>query len=157
MVQQVNSVTQSCEICGQIKISKRREPYGIRPVPQRPFSEVSLDHKVLDNGWYCLVILDILSRYPDVAFVKNTSFEALREPLIKYFSYFQTPLIIRTDNGPPFSSDKFKKFAQEQGFRHHLIIPISPIANSEVERVMGTITKAYQMSKILNNGQWRNV
>ena len=38
MVQQVNSVTQSCVICGQIKISKRQEPYWLRPVPQKDCS-----------------------------------------------------------------------------------------------------------------------
>ena len=69
MVPQISSVTQTCKICGQTKISKRREPYGLRPVPSRPFSEISVDHKSLDNGWYVLVILDVLSRYPDVAFV----------------------------------------------------------------------------------------
>ena len=86
MNSQVESVTKTCELCQQTNISKRKEPYGLRPVPQQPFSEVSVDHKSLDNGYYCLVILDIHSRYPDVAFVKSTSFEANKEPLLKYFS-----------------------------------------------------------------------
>ena len=155
MNSQVESVTKTCELCQQTNISKRKEPYGLRPVPQQPFSEVSVDHKSLDNGYYCLVILDIHSRYPDVAFVKSTSFEANKEPLLKYFSYFQTPLIIRSDNGSPWNSVKFKEFSQIQGFKHDLVTPRSPIANSEVERVMYTISKAYSRSKILKNGLWR--
>ena len=114
-----------------------------------------MDHKTLDNGWYVLVILDIFSRYPDVAFVKSTSFEATREPLIKYFSYFSTPLVVRSDNGPPFSSEKFHQFSIEQNFQHDLHTPRSPQANAEVERVMATIGSAYQRAKISNPSKWR--
>ena len=99
--------------------------------------------------------MDILSRYPDVAFVRSTSFEANKEPLLKYFSYFQTPLILRSDNGAPWNSEKFKEFARQQNFKHDLVTPRSPIANNEVERVMQTISKAYERSKILKDGQWR--
>ena len=72
MAAQVASVALTCDLCEQTKLSKRREPYGLRPVPKKPFSEISVDHKALDNGTYVLVILDILSRYPDVAFVRST-------------------------------------------------------------------------------------
>ena len=104
--------------------------------PKKPFSEISVDHKALDNGIYVLVIMDILSRYPDVAFVRSTSFEANKEPLLKVFSYFQTPLILRSDNGAPWNSEKFKEFARQQNFKHDLVTPRSHIANREVERVM---------------------
>ena len=80
--------------------------------------------------------MDILSRYPDVAFVRSTSFEANKEPLLKYFSYFQTQLILRSDNGSPWNSEKFKEFARQQNFKHDLVTPRSHIANREVKRVM---------------------
>ena len=82
---------------------------------------------------------------------KSTSFESNKEPLLKYFSYFQTPLILRSDNGAPWCSDKFREFAEQQGFKHNLVTPRSPIANSEVERVMACIGKAYERSKILKS------
>ena len=156
LVAQVNAVVQSCTLCQQTKLSKRREPYGIRPTPTKPFTEISVDHKgPLDNGYYVLVILDILSRYPDVAFVKSTSFEATREPLLKYFAYFRTPLILRSDNGPPWNSEKFREFAKECNFHHDLVTPRSPIANAEVERVMATVGIAYERAKIINPATWR--
>ena len=156
LVKQVNAVVQSCTICQQTKLSKRKEPYGLRPTPIRPFSEISVDHKgPLDNGYYVLVILDILSRYPDVAFVKSTSFEATREPLLKYFAYFKTPLVLRSDNGPPWNSEAFAQFSKEQNFKHDLITPRSPIANAEVERLMATIGIAYERAKIISPALWR--
>ena len=155
MYAQVHAITQSCPLCQRTNISKRKEPYGFRPLPARPFSEISIDHKTLDNGWYVLVILDIFSRYPDVAFVKSTSFEATREPLLKYFSYFSTPLIVRSDNGSPFGSERFREFSIEQNFQHQLHTPRSPQANSEVERVMQTIGTAYERAKIRDKSKWR--
>ena len=87
--------------------------------------------------------------------MRSTSFEANKEPLLKYFSYFQIPLILRSDNGAPWNSEKFKEFARQQNFKHDLVTPRSPIASSEVKRVMQTISKAYERSKILKDGQWR--
>jgi len=157
LVKQVNAVVQACALCQQTKLSRRKEPYGLRPTPIRPFSEISVDHKgPLDNGYYVLVILDILSRYPDVAFVKSTSFEATREPLLKYFAYFKTPLVLRSDNGPPWSSEDFALFSKEQNFKHDLVTPRSPIANAEVERLMATIGIAYERAKIINPATWRD-
>ena len=31
------------------KLSKQPEPYGLRPVPEKPFSEISVDHKALEH------------------------------------------------------------------------------------------------------------
>ena len=152
----VNSITRSCEVCQQTKLDRRREPYGIRPVPRQVFNEVSADFKgPLPNGYYVLVLLEILSRFPDVAFVTTTSLKAIREPLIKYFSIFGTSFILRTDRGPPFGSKEFEDFANEQGFKHDPVTPRSPIANSEVERVMATVGIAYARAQILNPGRWK--
>ena len=43
------AIAKSCPLCQWTKLSKRKEPYGFRPLPARPFSEISLDHKTLDN------------------------------------------------------------------------------------------------------------
>ena len=88
------------------------------------------------------VILKILGRYPNVAFVKSNGFKANKEPILRYFLNFQLPLIVYSDNGAHWNSDKFPQFAQELCFRHDLITLRSASANAEVERVMGTISKA---------------
>ena len=90
MIARINAVVGACEICQQTKKAKRKEPLGLRPTPTKPFEEVSLDHKNLPNGWFCLVILDILSRFPNLAFVKSTSFEANKEALEQFFSVFHS-------------------------------------------------------------------
>jgi len=50
---------------------------------------------------------------------------------------------------------KSLKSLPNNNFKHDLITPRSPIANSEVKRVMQTISKAYERGKILKDGLWR--
>ena len=155
MFPQVKAVTSSCEICQQTKLDQRMEPYGIRPTPKRPMEEVTMDHKGPVKGSYVLVFLDIFSRFIDIAFVNSTSMAATREPMLKYFSIFSTPLQIRTDNGPPFSSQEFTDFSHEQGFVHHSNTELSPIANAEIERLMKVIGSAIQRADVLHPGKWK--
>ena len=83
MHKQIDAITKSCPECQPIKLDYRKEPYGIRPLPTRPFSEIAIDYKNLPNGMYCLVFIDLLTRMPDVAFTTSTSFEATKLYLIK--------------------------------------------------------------------------
>ena len=53
-----------------------------------------------------------------------------------------------TDNGPPFSGQEFKQFAEEEGFRHHRITPLHPRANGEAESFMRMVNKTEQIAKM---------
>ena len=54
---------------------------------------------------------------------------------------FGTPEIVKSDNGPPFQSEEFMKFADTVGFKHRKTTPLWPRANGEVERFVQTIKK----------------
>ena len=149
MYYHVQAVTSTCHICQLTKVGKRKEPYGIPLIPNRPFQHISLDYKSLSNGTYVLVFMCILTRYPDVAFTTSTSYEAARLPIMRYFARYGTCIELKSDSGPPFQSDEFAKFALEQGFKHTRVIVRHPQSNSEVERLMATIDIAYQRAKLL--------
>jgi hypothetical protein len=62
--------------------------------------------------------------------------------LDKTFSIFGIPKELKSDNGPPFNSQEFRKFADNMRFKHRKITPLWPRANKECERFMKTIGKA---------------
>ena len=95
--------------------------------------------------------MELLSRFPDVAFVTTTSMQAIRVPLIKYFATYGVPLKLHTDNGPPMNSLNWKLFAKEQGFIAKFSTPKHPEANSVCERIMTTIDQAYQRSQLMKS------
>ena len=52
----------------------------------------------------------------------------------KYFSTHGMPVIMKSDNGPPFNGSKMKEFAKQSGYTHRIIAPEWPRANGECER-----------------------
>jgi transposase InsO family protein len=63
------------------------------------------------NGEYALVMTDQYSRYPEVEFIRSTSNRPVQKKLKKIFSTFGVPKRVQTDNGPPFNSNEFQRFA----------------------------------------------
>ena len=59
----------------------------------------------------------------------------------RIFSTHGIPCIVRSDNGPPFTSDEIKKYIEENGIKH-CKTPLWPQANSEAENFMKPLTKA---------------
>ncbi|PIK39686.1 hypothetical protein BSL78_23476 [Apostichopus japonicus] len=109
-------------------------------LPTHPWKEVSIDFSDLPTGEHLLVIIDDYSRFPVVEILTSTSSKAV-STFGSHFALFGIPEVVRTDNGPPFNSEYFMKFAQYLGFRHRRITPRWPQANGEVERFMRVLKK----------------
>ena len=50
--------------------------------------------------------------------------------------------IVRSDHGPPFTSDEIKRYMEENSIKHCRSTPLWPQANSKVENFMKPLTKA---------------
>ena len=94
------------------------------------------------NGKYLLVVIDEYSRYPVVEPVRSTSAQSTIRKLDEMFALFGIPLILKTDNGPPFQSEEFRRFCRTLGIKHRRITPLHPQANGTAERFMRTLGKA---------------
>ena len=104
--------------------------------------EVSVDFKVLPNSEYLLVITDDYSRYPIVEIITSAAAKVVIPVIDKVFAEFGVPHTLKSDNGSPFQSDDFAKFANYFGFKHRRITPYWPRANAECERFMKTLGKS---------------
>ena len=111
-------------------------------LPDAPWQQVSVDFGNMPSGIYLLVVGDDYSRYPVVELVTSTSAHTTIRALDKIFATFRVPETVRSDNGPPFNSAEFRRFANYLGFKHRKVTPYWPRANGQVERVMRTLKKA---------------
>lgn len=138
----MKSTVEVCESCHQLQPSQQQEPYRCDDHPKWPFESVSADFFQV-AGKSFLVITDRLSGWPVVV---PCSWDTTSARAIQMFcSYFQevgVPLRLRTDSGPPFSSNDFKQFAECWGVQHiitkpskHLIIKMAPTGNLECEKI----------------------
>ena len=89
-----------------------------------------------------LVVIDAYSRFPEVEIVKSTSAATTIPKLEHIFSTHGIPTVLCSDNGPPFTSHKFKAYTKENGIKHRKITPLWPQANSQAESFMKSLTKA---------------
>ena len=143
----------ACLPCQIVTPIYTREPLQMSVLPDNPFDEVSVDFASV-NGETLLLLVDDYSRFPFVEPVSSTSASAVIPKLDKLFATFGTPLVVRTDNGPPFNGDEFVKFSQVLGFKHRKVTPLWPRANGEVERFVKTLKKYIKAAKTAGKN-WR--
>jgi hypothetical protein len=146
MDQMTENKVKACLPCQIVTPIYTRELLQMSVLPDNPFDEVSVDFASV-NGETLPLLVDDYSRFPFVEPVSSTSASAVIPKLDKLFATFGTPLVVRTDNGPPFSGDKFVKFSHVLGFKHRKVTPLWPRANGEVERFVKTLKKYIKAAK----------
>ena len=72
---------------------------------------------------------------------------------MKIFATYGIPRKIQSDNGPPFNSEDFRRFAEEEGFNHETVTPLHPRANGEAESFMRVINKTEQITALQSRGK----
>jgi len=146
---QVEKMMAGCLACQANGEKQRLEPMRPSPMPEGPWLEVSADfYGPMDDGVYWMVNYCDYSRYVLVHKIKSTAMEYVQPVLVELFTMFGTPKIYKTDNGPPFMSHMFDKFAEEWGFKHRKVTPLWPRANGGAESVMPKLGKVVRTCEV---------
>ena len=146
----VQKLVLRCIPCQAVTREYNREPLRMTPLPLGPWKNVSVDFAGPFGKRMALVLWDQYSRTPVVEFVSSTSAECAVPMMENIFCTYGVPEEIKSDNGPPFNSRKFKEFANEQGFRHRKVTPGWAEANGDVERFMRVVKKSAKVAKLEN-------
>ena len=76
----------------------------------------------------------------------STTSSAVISALKAAFSRHGIPEVVRSDNGPQYSSHDFAKFAETYGFKHLTSSPLFPQSNGQAERAVGTVKRMLERS-----------
>jgi transposase InsO family protein len=141
-----NHIRQMIKSCGTCAETRRNpaEPLQCEPSPERPWQSVSADFFHFRGKDYLLAV-DSFSRFPEVM-ISNHRAESVITLMKSIFARHGIPEILRTDNGPPFSSREFRQFASDWTFRHVTSSPCYPQGNGLIERHVQTIKQMLQKS-----------
>ena len=145
ITEQVSRMIQQCPVCTK-EAQPRREPLLPSPLPQYPWHTVGTDLFELKGNHY-LAIVDYFSRYPEVIKLTTTTSTGVIKALQSVFSRHGIPEIIRSDNGPQYSSHEFSQFANSYGFSHMTSSPHYPQSNGQAERTVQTVKRLLKRSK----------
>ena len=86
-------------------------------MPNLPREKVGVDLFVLDRQSF-LIAVDYYSGYFEVQDLSNTTSTRVITVLKAWFSRYDIPVTVISDNGPPFNSADFKTFSKEWDFHH---------------------------------------
>ncbi|KAI8514170.1 hypothetical protein Bbelb_084940 [Branchiostoma belcheri] len=151
----VNEALKGCLACQATTKTPTAVPLQPTVMPEHPWSELCADFwGPLPSGDYLLVVIDEHSRYPVVEHLRSTSAQAVIPVLDKIFAMFGTPEVLKTDNGPPWTSTQMKSFADYLGFHHRKVTPYWPCANGTAERFMRVLGKTVKAA-VVEGKSWK--
>ena len=149
----VDTTVSECLACQAATKTHHRDPLIPSKPPSKPWEKLSTDHfGPLPDGKHLLVVIDELSRYPEVAVVKGTSADANIPALDDMFARHGFCKRLKSDGGPPFNGNEnhsLQQYFRWAGIEHKTTISAEdPEANGLAEAFMKHCVKIYHTSII---------
>lgn len=144
MSQDIDNVVSSCQACAERLASLPKEPLMSDTDPQFPFEDASTD-LFHHNGKEYLVYADKLSGWPFVTKIgKSATATDVIRAIRGWFTQVGAPRRITSDNGPQFSSHRFKEFCRRWDIVHDPSTPHNPQANGHAEAMVKAVKRLIQ-------------
>jgi transposase InsO family protein len=138
MTKDIREMVKTCASCLEHRRNPK-EPLMGTAVPERAWWRLAMDFFEKDGHMY-LVVVDYFSRYISVHEMgESATAEATVKVLNNLFCMLGIPNSIVSDNGPQFTSEKFKEFLNKWDVQHITSSPKYPQSNGEAERAVQTV------------------
>ena len=138
MGKDIEDLISQCDICAEHHMSNPREPMTVGEILSRPWEFVSTNLFTF-HGDDHLLIVDSCSCFIEITKLTNTSSNTVIQHTKSIFARHGIPATLRSYNGPQYSSDEFKTFSNEWGFKHVTSSPYYPQANGLAEKSVQVI------------------
>ena len=140
----IEEMVQGCATCHESQPEQCREPMIPSEIPPRAWHTVGADLFSSDGSEY-LLLADYFSKFPFLRRMPAKSTSASVISLMKQvFSEQGIPQVVRTDNGPQFSSREFSEFAATYGFQHVTSSSRYPRSNGFIESQVKVVKKTLE-------------
>ena len=140
MAKDIENLITSCETCSQYQASNMKETMISDEPPTRPWESVSTDLFTRNNEDY-LLIVDSYSHFIEIARLHNTSSKLVIEHSKSVFVRHGIPRVVKSDNGPQYTCDEYRKFSEEWSFKHVTTSLYHPQANGLAEKSVQIIKR----------------
>ena len=138
------NLVKNCTSCLESAKSPIKVPLKAWDVPQRVWERVHIDFAGPVNGVFYLVIVDALSKWPEVIPLTTITTGNTIRALSGVFSRYGNPETLVSDNGTQFTSEDFKVMCESRGINHLRIAPYHPQSNGQAERFVDTLKRGFK-------------
>ena len=135
----MQQIIEECSICQEI--GKSQPLIGTtQELPSFPWHTIATD-LFYWKMMHFLIAADVFSRFILLRKLPNSTSQVVCIELSMIFTELGLPHIVKSDNGPCYSSKEFQEFLQCYGIMHQTRNPNHPRSNGFIERMVGVATK----------------
>jgi hypothetical protein len=145
MEKDIEKMITECETCLAYRPNQCKEPMKPHPIPSRPWEIVGSDI-LTRKGEDFLLVIDYLSKYPEVFKLKDKTAEGVIEGLKEIMSRHGIPETMIADN-MPFNSAAMRQFANSINMEIITSSPTYAQSNGEAERHVQNIKNMMKKSR----------
>ena len=142
--QAIDELGKSCEACQADQPNPPAAPLHPWVWPDARWTRIHIDYEGPFLGKMFLVVVDVHSKWPEVAILSTSSTQKTIDILRSLFAQYELPEQLVSDNGPQFTSKEFEQFARANGIRHIRSAPYHPASNGQVKRFIRTMKRSLQ-------------
>ena len=162
MKKDITRYVKTCAVCQRTGKPNQVIPKApLRPIAAlgEPFAEIVVDvvgplPKSKSGHVYILIMIDLVSRYPEAIPIRNFSSKIVVRKLTRFFTHFGLPKVIQTDNGSNFTSKVFRDNMKQLGINHSTSTPYHPKSQGSVERFHQTLKSMLKKYCLDNISVW---
>lgn len=129
----IESIANSCSSCLMERPRPAKAELHVWHYPRKPWERLHLDFLGPIKGKMYLIIIDAHSKWLEVFETASTAAHLAIDNLRSLFARFGLPLVVVSDNGPPFNSAEFQRFLGNNGIKHKTSAPYHPQSNGQAE------------------------
>ena len=111
----ITELSSNCETCISFRNARSADPLLKHEIPDQPWVKIGTDLFSLDNEDYVIAV-DYTSKFFEISRLPNTEASTVINHIKAIFSRYGIPREVVSDNGPQFTSYKYKKFFSKVGF-----------------------------------------
>ena len=115
--------------------------------PSSPWERLHIDFAGPFMDRMFLVVVDVLSIWPEIVEMKTTTATKTIEVLRSIFSRNGIPVQVVSDNGSQFASEEFGIFMKNNGIKHYKSAPYHPATNVQAERFVQSFKNSMKAMK----------
>ena len=131
--QDIEDLVKECDKCQATESAPPLAPLHPWLWPTQPWERIHLDFAGPMRGKMLLVVIDALSKWPEVFPMVSTTAQATICVLRSLFTTYRLPRQVVSDSCPQFASDEFRLFLENNRVKHIKSSPYHPATTGAAE------------------------